>query len=189
MPVLVALLAYLLGSVSFGVLYSRWRGADVRDRDLPGTSGMYRQYGLGIAAAIMLADLLKGVLAAALALWLAPDWSPLAVAAVVAGHCYPLFFGLNGGGGIAPLIGALLPLAPLTLLLTLLAGVLLIPLYKATLQPLLKLNAIPAATALALPLGLLLAWRFGGFLDLLAGGLVMLLRALHLLMQRPVPQT
>ena len=47
--VLVAALSYLLGSVVMGVLYSRARGADIRERDLPGGSGTYRQYGLGAA--------------------------------------------------------------------------------------------------------------------------------------------
>lgn len=179
-PVLITLLAYLLGSLVAGILYSKARGEDIRGRDLPGGSGTYRQYGRGAALLVTLLDGLKGAAAVWLALKLGPQWVWLAVAAVVLGHCYPAFFGFRGGGGIAPLLGALLAAAPKTTLLMLLFAALVIPLYKMTLQKRIGLNAIPFATALTVPVGLLLAWRFGGFAELLAGGLAMGVRAAHL---------
>ncbi|WP_034387928.1 glycerol-3-phosphate acyltransferase [Deinococcus sp. YIM 77859] len=184
MVLLVALAAYLLGSLVAGVLYSRARGEDIRDRDLPGGSGTYRQYGLAAALAVAAADVLKGVVAALLARLLTPDATWVAALFVVLGHCYPVFFRFRGGGGIAPLLGALLVTAPLALAGMLAAGLLLIPLYRATLQKRLGLNAVPFATAAVLPLGLLLAARFGGLADLLAGAGVMAVRALHLLAPR-----
>lgn len=181
MPALTLLAAYLLGSVSFGVLYSRWRGADIRLQDAPGGSGVYRQYGAAAGALVVALDLLKGALAAGLALWLAPAWTPLAIAAVVVGHNYPLFFGFDGGAGLAPLIGALLVAAPITLLGALLSGALFGALYRLTLQRRLGFNVVPAAAAVALPVGLICAWRFGGALDLLAGALALAVRAAQLL--------
>lgn len=181
MLLLVALASYLLGSLVWGVLYSRARGEDIRDRDLPGGSGTYRQYGLTAALLVAAADVLKGAAAALLARALTPDATWVAVLFVVLGHCYPLFFRFSGGGGIAPLLGALLVTAPLVWAGMLAAGLALIPLYRATLQQRLRLNAVPFATAATVPLGLLLAARFGGLPDLLAGGGVMALRALHLL--------
>ena len=184
-PLFVATLSYLLGSLVAGVLYSRARGEDIRGRDLPGGSGTYRQYGRRAALLVTGLDLLKGVLAALLARVLTPDATWIAVLGVVLGHCYPIFFRFQGGGGIAPLLGALLVAAPLTLLGMLGAGLLSIPLYRVTLQPRLKLNAVPVATVIAVPVGLLLATRFGGLGDLLAGGVVMALRAAHLLARPP----
>ncbi|WP_084050735.1 glycerol-3-phosphate acyltransferase [Deinococcus hopiensis] len=182
MPFLiVALASYLLGSLVGGVLYSRLRGQDIRERDLPGSSGTFRQYGLAAAAGVMAFDVLRGALAAWLAHTLTPDATWLAMLFVVLGHCYPVFFRFQGGGGIAPLLGALLVAAPLTLLGLLGTGLAVIPLYKATLQRRVGLNAVPFATAVAVPVGLLLALRWGGAADLLAGGAVMALRAGHLL--------
>ena len=177
----VALASYLLGSLVGGVLYSRWRGRDIRDRDLPGSSGTFRQYGLGAAAGVMAFDVLRGALAALLARALTPDATWVAMLFVVLGHCYPVFFRFQGGGGIAPLLGALLVAAPLTLAGLLGVGLAAIPLYKATLQRRIGLNAVPVATVIAVPIGLLLATRWGGLADLLAGGAVMALRAAHLL--------
>lgn len=179
--VLVAALSYLLGSVVMGVLYSRARGADIRERDLPGGSGTYRQYGAAAAALVTLGDILKGVLAALLARALAPDATWVAPLFVVLGHCYPVFHAFRGGGGIAPLMGALTVLAPTALAGMLASAAVVIPLYRATLQQRLKLNAVPFATAVAVPLGLLLAARTGGLSDLLAGAAAMAVRALHLL--------
>lgn len=182
MPVvLVAVFSYLLGSLVAGVLYSRARGADIRDRDLPGGSGTFRQYGRSAAILVSALDILKGVLAGLLARWLAPDHTWVATLFVVLGHCYPVFFRFRGGGGIAPLLGALLVVAPVTLAGLLLTALVVIPLYKATLQSRLKLNAVPFATVIAVPVGLFLATRYGGFADLLAGGAVMAVRAAHLL--------
>ena len=180
--------SYLLGSLVAGVLYSRGRGEDIRGRDLPGGSGTYRQYGLGAALLVTALDILKGAVAAGLALWLAPDAVPLATAlatfGVVFGHCYPAFFGLRGGGGIAPFLGAMLVVAPWTLLATVALALAVIPLYRATLQPRLKLNAIPFVTALAVPVGVLLALRLGGLPEFLAGSAAMGVRAAQLLAEK-----
>ncbi|MFB9082324.1 glycerol-3-phosphate acyltransferase [Deinococcus wulumuqiensis] len=184
----VFVLSYLLGSLVAGVLYSRRRGEDIRGRDLPGGSGTYRQYGPGAAVLVTALDVLKGVLAAGLALWLAPQSVPLATAlatfGVVFGHCYPAFFGFRGGGGIAPFLGAMLVTAPWTLLVTVASALALIPLYRATLQPRLKLNAIPFVTALAVPVGALVALRLGGLAEFLAGSAAMGVRAAHLLAEK-----
>ncbi|WP_288404486.1 glycerol-3-phosphate acyltransferase [uncultured Deinococcus sp.] len=183
--VLVALIAFLLGSLVMGVLYSRWRGEDIRGRDLPGGSGTFRQYGKAAAVGVTLADALKGAVAVLIARWIAPELSWAAVGGVVLGHCYPLFFGFRGGGGIAPLIGAMLVAAPVVILGMLAFALAAIPPYRRFLQPRLGLNAIPFATALSLPVGLALATLYGGVGDLLAGGAAMGLRAVHLLRAGP----
>ncbi|PYE51095.1 glycerol-3-phosphate acyltransferase [Deinococcus yavapaiensis] len=181
----IAIAAYLLGSLSFGILYSRLRGGDIRERDLPGGSGIYRQYGLAAAILVVALDMLKGVLAVLFAYAVAPDFTWLACAFVVLGHTYPVFYRFDGGGGIAPLLGALAVVAPLPLAVMLIVALAFMPLYTRFLQPTFKIYPIPAATVLAVPLGLLLAARFGGVWDLLAGGLAMFVRALQLLRKKP----
>jgi acyl-phosphate glycerol 3-phosphate acyltransferase len=128
---LLVLLAYLVGSVSVGVLVSRYHGEDIRARDLPGTSGMFRQYGPVWGFAVLLLDMVKGALAAwiASALGAAPWVLPLAALAVVAGHIYPVLFGFRGGGGLATSAGFLLYLYPLLTLATLALGVTIAGLY------------------------------------------------------------
>ncbi|WP_027482813.1 glycerol-3-phosphate acyltransferase, partial [Deinococcus pimensis] len=148
---LVLVVAYLLGSVSFGILYSRLRGRDVREVDAPGGSGIYRQYGLGPAVAVSLLDILKGALAVLVARAVDPQLAWLAVGGVVLGHNYPVFFRFDGGGGIAPLLGGLAVSAPVPLLALLAAGLVTMPLYKVTLQRHVKFNVIPAAAVVAVP--------------------------------------
>jgi acyl phosphate:glycerol-3-phosphate acyltransferase len=110
----LVLLAYLLGSLNASILVSRAFGEDIRHRDLPGTSGVFRQYGPAWGIAVFALDIAKGVLAAFLAGLGTAAWViPLSGFAVVSGHIYPVFFGFRGGGGLAPSIGYLLYLYPL----------------------------------------------------------------------------
>ncbi|GAB5602025.1 glycerol-3-phosphate acyltransferase [Thermus sp. FJN-A] len=116
------LLAYLLGSLVGGLLLF----PEVRGQDLPGGSGVFRRKGPLAAALVVLVDLGKGALAALLA----PEaWRPLAGAAVVAGHTWPLFFRFRGGGGIAPSLGFFLVWFPRETLLATLLGLLVAGVY------------------------------------------------------------
>ncbi|WP_424951408.1 glycerol-3-phosphate acyltransferase [Deinococcus sp.] len=183
-PALVLLLSYLLGSLVFGVLYSRLRGRDIRATDLPGGSGTFRQYGLWPAIIVTALDIGKGILAAVATQHYAPSFTWLAVAGVTLGHCYPLYFRFSGGGGIAPFNGAFMGAAPLTATPTFIVTLLIIPLYKATLQKRLKLNAIPFAAACMLIIGVIFSLLLQrGLAEFLAGGAVMAARAIHMLLQ------
>lgn len=105
------LLAYLLGSLVGGLLFF----PEVRGKDLPGGSGVFRQKGPLAALWVALWDVGKG----ALALLLTPDpLRPYAGAALVAGHTWPLFFRFRGGGGIAPSLGYFLAWYPRETLLS-----------------------------------------------------------------------
>lgn len=183
MPALSVLLpSYLLGSLVFGVLYSRLRGRDIRDADLPGGSGTYRQYGLWAAIGVTALDIFKGVLAVVVTRRLAPGLEWLASLGVTLGHCYPAFFRLSGGGGVAPFTGAFVAAAPLAALPTYTLTLLTIPLYRATLQSRLKLNAVPVASGLMLPIGVGFSLVFSqGLASFLGGAAVLVVRALHML--------
>ena len=182
----VVLLSYLIGSVVFGIVYSRVRGRDIRSADLPGGSGTYRQYGLWAAILVTALDILKGVVAVLLARAIAPEFLWAATFGVTLGHCYPLYFKLDGGGGIAPFNGAFITVSPLSAIPTFILALLVIPIYKATLQPRLKMNAVPFAAACMLIFGVaitLLRRDHMGLVSFLAGAAVLVVRAVQMLRQ------
>lgn len=114
--VVLVVLAYLIGSVSFAVIVSAvLRLPDPRSYGSgnPGATNVLRS-GKKVAAALTLAgDVLKGVIAVWLAKLLSPlgaaaETVPLAGLAVFLGHLYPVFFRFQGGKGVATAGGILL---------------------------------------------------------------------------------
>ncbi len=117
--IIVAILAYLIGSISFSVIISKkMAGFDVRERGSgnAGTTNVLRTVGKKAAALTLLCDFLKGVVAILIALIagkIAKDVDrallvQIAGILVVIGHTFPIFFGFKGGKGIAPAIGVAL---------------------------------------------------------------------------------
>lgn len=124
-----AAVAYLLGSINFGVVVSRLvYHEDVRSRGSgnAGATNILRTYGKGAAALTLAGDLGKGVLAVVLGrllfgLCLANPASAVYggyVAAIfaVCGHLWPVWFGFKGGKGVAVAAGAILATEPVVLL-------------------------------------------------------------------------
>lgn len=112
------LLAYLLGSVSFAVVVSRFSGlADPRSYGSgnPGATNVLRSGNKKAALLTLLGDALKGAVAIWLARW--AGFEGLAVAqiglAAFVGHLYPVFLKFKGGKGVATAAGVLLALSPL----------------------------------------------------------------------------
>lgn len=114
--ILAAVIAYLLGSISFSLLFSRhFKHDDVRAHGSgnPGTTNMLRTYGWKFGLATLVCDVLKGVLAVLIGLWLAGrDGMYLAAVMVVVGHNFSCFLRFRGGKGIAAAIGAYLVIQP-----------------------------------------------------------------------------
>ena len=114
-------LAYLLGSLSFGILLTRWRGGiDPRQSGSGGSGATNVARTLGKTAGLLtlLGDAAKGLLAVLLALCWGSSLLIVAVAALsaVLGHLYPVYHGFRGGKGVATALGVLLPILPLPLL-------------------------------------------------------------------------
>ena len=122
---LVALVSYLIGSVSFAVIVSRVGAQDDVRRHGSGNAGMtniLRNYGKKMAALTAVGDFGKGVVAVALGRLLFPlltgDAAALVDAGYVAGffvilgHIFPLYFGFKGGKGVLTGLGVLLMLDP-----------------------------------------------------------------------------
>jgi len=118
---MLVLLAYLLGSLSFGLLIARLYGeADLRRSGSGniGATNVARTLGKTAGILTLLGDGAKGLVAVLLAqAWGQASILP-AVAACVAvlGHMFPLYHGFRGGKGVATALGALLPMLPLPLL-------------------------------------------------------------------------
>lgn len=112
--------AYLIGSLSFAVIVSKFYGLDdprSYGSGNPGATNVLRSGRKKAAALTLLGDALKGLVAVLLARWLQSyfglaDEVVAAVAiAVLAGHMWPLFFGFKGGKGVATALGVLLALS------------------------------------------------------------------------------
>ena len=111
------LVAYLLGSVSFGIIVSKAFGlADPRTvgSGNPGATNVLRS-GKKLAAALtLLGDAAKGWLAVWLAIrfgW-SDGWVDAVAAAVFLGHLFPVYYGFKGGKGVATAFGILLAFSP-----------------------------------------------------------------------------
>ncbi len=109
-----AVLAALLGSIPFGLLLTRAAGlGDIRaiGSGNIGATNVLRTGRKGLAAATLLLDFGKGVLAVWLAATLfGPAAAPIAAVAAVLGHCHPPWLGGKGGKGVATALGVLLGL-------------------------------------------------------------------------------
>jgi acyl phosphate:glycerol-3-phosphate acyltransferase len=114
MLLLTALLAYLLGSVPFGVLVTRAMGlGDLRaiGSGNIGATNVLRTGNKGAALATLLLDGGKGAVAVLLARWLVgEDAAQLAGLAAFLGHLYPVWLRFKGGKGVATFLGVLLAL-------------------------------------------------------------------------------
>lgn len=118
--IIVAVIAYLLGSISFSVIISKkMAGFDVREKGSgnAGTTNVLRSVGKKAAVITLILDILKGVLAVLVA-YIAGNivkegvdkalLIQIAGLLVIVGHTFPIFFGFKGGKGIATALGVLL---------------------------------------------------------------------------------
>lgn len=113
--------AYLLGSVPFGLLFSRLKGHDPRrvGSGNIGATNVVRAAGKGIGIATLAADILKGYLPVLAALHY--NQPPLIVSligfALFVGHLFPVYLRFKGGKGVATALGVFLAINPLVILI------------------------------------------------------------------------
>ncbi|MGE3109170.1 MAG: glycerol-3-phosphate 1-O-acyltransferase PlsY [Phycisphaerales bacterium] len=120
------LVAYLVGSIPFGVVIARSRGVDIRQHGSGniGATNVGRVLGQRLGLLCFLLDLLKGLIPSVLAGWLMgifaagshPPLQTLAWLAVpvaaIAGHMFPVWLRFRGGKGVATGLGALVGIFP-----------------------------------------------------------------------------
>ncbi len=112
---LTAVLAYLLGSIPFGVVITRMMGlGDLRQIGSGniGATNVLRTGNKPAAAATLILDAAKGGIAVLIARALVgDDAAQLAALASFLGHLFPVWLGFKGGKGVATFLGILLALA------------------------------------------------------------------------------
>ena len=117
--IIVAIVAYLLGSISFSVIISKkMAGFDVREKGSgnAGSTNVLRTVGKKAAIITLICDVLKGVIAILIAFLVGKMVSgldnalliQLAGVFVILGHTFPVFFRFRGGKGVATALGVLL---------------------------------------------------------------------------------
>ena len=117
--IIIAIIAYLIGSVNFSIIISKkMAGFDVREKGSgnAGATNMLRSVGKKAAILTLVCDALKGVIAILFAIIvgkIAKDTDKallvqIAGILVVVGHTFPVFFGFKGGKGVATSLGVLL---------------------------------------------------------------------------------
>ncbi len=117
--IIIAIIAYAIGSISFSVIFSKKiAGFDVREKGSgnAGSTNVLRTVGKKAAALTLVCDILKGVVAILIAILIGNMVNDvdkallvqIASIAVVVGHTFPVFFGFKGGKGVATSLGILL---------------------------------------------------------------------------------
>ena len=119
--IITAVIAYLLGSISFAVIFTKkFAGFDVREKGSgnAGSTNVLRTAGKKAAICTLICDILKGVVAVLIGLLIGvivkADFNTKAMiiqtagVCVVIGHTFPVFFKFKGGKGVATALGVLL---------------------------------------------------------------------------------
>jgi len=148
---LLLVLAYLLGSIPFGLLLAKmFVGSELRNSGSGniGATNVARVVGPAAGILTLLLDAAKG----ALAVWLAGRLSGqsatlimLAGVAALLGHCFPVWLKFKGGKGVATALGVFLMLAPLAALGAALFFLLVVLLWRYV-----SLGSVSAAAAMPL---------------------------------------
>ena len=190
LPLLAALVAYLIGSLSFAVIVSRLMGlSDPRTYGSgnPGATNVLRSGNKAAAILTLLFDALKGYVPVLLvALFggrygLGEGTAALVGLAAFVGHLWPVFFRFQGGKGVATAAGVLLALNPWLGAATLLTWIIIAAFFRysslaaivsaafAPFYQLLIWGGGPTALAVAV-MGLLLIWRHSANIQKLLKG-------------------
>lgn len=180
------LIAYLLGSICTAIVVCRLMGLpDPRTQGSgnPGATNVLRVGGKKAAAITLFGDLLKGWFPVAAGALLGLDTTALAAVGFAAflGHIYPVFFGFQGGKGVATAAGVLLGLAWPVALAAVLTWLIMAKVFKisslsaltaAVLSPayMWLLRPDPALLAAAAAMSGILLWRHRSNIQRLLSG-------------------
>lgn len=132
LPVLIAIIVcgcYFMGSVPFGLIFGKINNIDIRQHGSGniGATNVLRTLGKKWGIACFLCDFLKGLLPVLAATYLTKETIPsaveftpaIALVCTVLGHVFSLFLKFKGGKGIATSAGAIVAIAPYSLLVCL----------------------------------------------------------------------
>jgi len=190
LPLLAALAAYVVGSLSFAVIVSRLMGlSDPRTYGSgnPGATNVLRSGSKPAAVLTLVLDALKGYVPVALAVRFGPAYGlgegtvALVALAAFLGHLWPVFFRFRGGKGVATAAGCLLGIDPLLGAATIATWIIIVAFFRysslaaivaavfAPFWQLLTQGPDPTAAAVTV-MGLLLIWRHAANIQRLLAG-------------------
>lgn len=117
MAVILIILSYLIGSVSFGYLIvKKTKGIDIRKigSGSTGATNTARALGLKFFVIVLILDALKGLSVILIASSLSTEtWAVLLCGgAVIVGHNWPIFSNFRGGRGVSTTFGVFLGIVP-----------------------------------------------------------------------------
>lgn len=115
--VIIAIIAYLLGSISFGMIVAKLAGGpnlrEVGSKNT-GATNVLRVMGVKIGFTVFVLDILKALVACIIGrVWMGLNGAMVAGLAVVIGHNWPCFFQFKGGKGVASTLAVMLMTFPL----------------------------------------------------------------------------
>jgi glycerol-3-phosphate acyltransferase PlsY len=120
--ILICLLAFLIGSIPFGIIIAKAKGVDLKKVGSGniGATNVLRSIGKYPALLTLLGDVLKGTAAVALGRYFGsgPVFEGLVGFCAILGHNFSLFLGFRGGKGVATSFGVLSIYSPQTALFT-----------------------------------------------------------------------
>ena len=127
---IIAVLAYLLGSISFGMIVAKLAGGpnlrEVGSKNT-GATNVLRVMGLKIGLIVFVLDILKARIACIIGrIWLGLNGAMLAGLVVVIGHNWPCFFQFKGGKGVASTLAVMLLTFPIPAIICYVVAIVLI---------------------------------------------------------------
>ena len=114
--VIIAVIAYLLGSISFGMIVAKLAGGpnlrEVGSKNT-GATNVLRVMGVKVGLTVFVLDILKALVACIIGrVWMGLNGAMVAGLAVVLGHNWPCFFQFKGGKGVASTLAVMLMTFP-----------------------------------------------------------------------------
>lgn len=115
--ILIAVVAYLMGNISFARIFSKMKHGDITKSGSgnPGTMNMLRTYGFKLGLLTLVCDICKGVVPALISQFIFGFGTYYGTISlylcgvfVILGHNYPVFYHFKGGKGIACILGVFL---------------------------------------------------------------------------------
>ena len=132
-PTLIILVAYLIGSIPFGLVgkvFFKMQDPRTFGSKNIGATNILRSGNKKAAAFTLFFDMFKGFLAVLIASYIDKDLVYVAILSVVFGHIFPIYLLFKGGKGVATFLGALLSYSAIVGSLTLLTWILVFYLTK-----------------------------------------------------------
>lgn len=128
--IIIAVIAYLLGSISFGMIVAKLKGGpnlrEVGSKNT-GATNVLRVMGVKTGLIVFVLDILKALIACIIGrVWMGLNGAMVAGLAVVIGHNWPCFFQFKGGKGVASTLAVMLMTFPVPAVICYIVAIVLI---------------------------------------------------------------